>query len=219
MKNALIIYGGLDAHEPRQCAELVASWLREQDFEVELTGRLNVLKNAERLQSVSLIVLGVTIPEISTKQCRGLLDAVAGGVGLAGWHGTAASFHNSQQYRFMLGGQFAGHPGDIADFTVNIAKTDDPIMAGLKEFRVHSEQYYLLVDPSNEVLATTTFGGEHCDWVAGTVMPVAWKRRYGQGRVFYSSLGHNAAELEIPEVRAITQRGLLWANRSESGES
>jgi hypothetical protein len=213
MKSALVIYGGPDAHEPRQSAELVASWLREQDFEVELSGRLNALKNAGRLRSLSLIVLGVTMPKISSKQCRGLLDAVAGGVGLGAWHGAAASFHNSVQYRFMLGGQFAGHPGNIVDFTVNIAKPDDPIMAGLKDFPVRSEQYYLLTDPSNEVLATTTFGGERCDWIAGTVMPVAWKRRYGQGRVFYSSLGHNASELGIPEVRAIMQRGLAWASR------
>jgi type 1 glutamine amidotransferase len=69
------------------------------------------------------------------------------------------------------------------------------------------------VDPSNEVLATTTFQTASAPWVNGTVMPVVWKRMYGQGRVFYSAIGHSTKEFEIPEVREITKRGLLWAAR------
>jgi type 1 glutamine amidotransferase len=68
-------------------------------------------------------------------------------------------------------------------------------------------------DPSNEVLVTTTFGGEHAPWIAGTVMPVVWKRKWSQGRVFYCSLGHHASDLEVPEARTIVQRGMLWASR------
>jgi type 1 glutamine amidotransferase len=40
-----------------------------------------------------------------------------------------------------------------------------------------------------------------------------WKRRHGEGRVFYSSLGHAAAELEVPQVRTILRRGMNWAAR------
>ena len=76
-----------------------------------------------------------------------------------------------------------------------------------------SEQYYMHVDPSNEVLATTTFSGEHAPWIAGVVMPVVWKRKHGEGRVFYSSLGHVASEFDVPEMRTIVKRGLLWAAR------
>jgi len=96
---------------------------------------------------------------------------------------------------------------------VNIVKNSDPIVAGLKDFKVYSEQYYMHVDPSNEVLATTTFQTTSAPWVNGTVMPVVWKRQYGQGRVFYQSVGHSTKELGIPEVREITKRGLLWAAR------
>jgi type 1 glutamine amidotransferase len=78
---------------------------------------------------------------------------------------------------------------------------------------MHSEQYYMHVDPSNEVLATTTFSGEYCPWIEGTVMPVVWKRRWGEGRVFYSSLGHVAGDFEVYEAREIMQRGMLWATR------
>ena len=86
-------------------------------------------------------------------------------------------------------------------------------MEGLQDFNMHSEQYYMHVDPSNDVLATTTFNGEHAYWVEGTVMPVVWKRKWGQGRVFYSSLGHVVRDFEVPEAREIMRRGMLWASR------
>ena len=69
------------------------------------------------------------------------------------------------------------------------------------------------VDPSNEVLATTTFSGEHAPWIAGCVMPVVWKRQWGTGRVFYSALGHVAKELDVSEARESLQRGMLWASK------
>ena len=81
------------------------------------------------------------------------------------------------------------------------------------DFDYHSEQYYLHVDPGIEVLATTTFDGTHAPWTKGTVMPVVWKHRYGAGRVFYSALGHNAAELDHPQAQTILRRGLSWAAR------
>jgi type 1 glutamine amidotransferase len=113
----------------------------------------------------------------------------------------------------MVGGQWVAHPGGIIDYEVNIVDHDDPITAGLSDFRMHSEQYLCHVDPSNQVLATTTFGGEHAYWIAGTVMPVVWKRRYGEGRVFYCSLGHVARDFSVPEAREIVRRGMSWAAR------
>jgi type 1 glutamine amidotransferase len=113
----------------------------------------------------------------------------------------------------MTGGQWVAHPGNIIDYRVNITDRNDPVMAGLDDFNMHSEQYYMHVDPSNQVLATTTFNGERCAWIDGVVMPVVWKRRWGAGRVFYSSLGHVAADFNVPEACEITRRGFLWAAR------
>jgi type 1 glutamine amidotransferase len=114
----------------------------------------------------------------------------------------------------MVGGQWVAHPGGIIDYEVNIIVPDDPIVAGLSDFKMHSEQYYMHVDPINEVLATTTFSGEYAPWIDGVVMPVVWKKMYGQGRVFYTSLGHVANDFEVPQARTIVQRGMLWAARS-----
>ena len=140
--------------------------------------------------------------------------AVQSGVGLGGYHGGMCdAFREATEYQFMCGGQWVAHPGNIIDYTVNITRPDDPVMAGIADFPYRSEQYYMHVDPSNEVLATTTFTGKYASWIDGVVMPVVWKRHYGKGRVFYSSLGHVASEFEVPQMKTIVKRGLLWAAR------
>ncbi|RUY38312.1 ThuA domain-containing protein, partial [Mesorhizobium sp. M7A.F.Ca.CA.002.07.1.1] len=131
-----------------------------------------------------------------------------------GFHGTMGdSFRNEPDYQFMTGGQWVAHPGNIIDYTVAITRPDDPITKGISDFAYRSEQYYMHVDPSNEVLATTTFTDAHFPGIGGVVMPVVWKRRYGAGKVFYSSLGHTADEFAVPEMALIVERGLLWAAR------
>ena len=59
--------------------------------------------------------------------------------------------------------------------------------AGLSDFKVKSEQYLMHVNPYNKVLATTTFDARHDHWIDGYTMPVAWKKVYGKGRIFYTS--------------------------------
>jgi type 1 glutamine amidotransferase len=213
-KAALFVWGGWEGHEPKQCVDIFAPWLRDQGYEVEIADTLDVYLNQEKMNSLSLIVQVWTMGTITREQEQGLLDAIASGVGFAGWHGGMAdSFRNSTDYQFMVGGQWVAHPGGIIDYEVHIVKPDDPIVAGLQDFKMHSEQYYMHVDPSNEVLATTTFSGEYVPWIAGVVMPVVWKRRWGQGRVFYCSLGHVAKDFDVLEARTIVQRGMLWASR------
>jgi len=213
MKRALIVWGGWEGHEPKQCAEIFAPWLQSQGYEVIVSHTLDTYTDKDLMHSLNLIVPIWTMGTITPEQEAGLLDAVRSGVGIAGWHGGMGdSFRNNTEYQFMVGGQWVAHPGNIIEYEVNIIKPEDPIVAGLSDFKMRSEQYYMHVDPSNEVLATTTFSGEYCEWIAGTVMPVVWKRRYGKGRVFYSSLGHVAKDFEVPEALEIMKRGMLWAS-------
>lgn len=214
MKKALIVYGGWDGHEPDKTAAIAEQDLKSAGFSVELSATLDVLLDDAKMKTYDLIMPNWTMGTITEQQEKGLLDAVAAGAGLGGFHGGMGdSFRNNTTYQFAVGGQWVAHPDNITDYTVNIIKKADPIVAGLEDFAVHSEQYYMHVDPSNEVLATTVFHPKSAPWVEGTVMPVVWKRRYGQGKVFYSSIGHTAKEFEIPEVREITKRGLIWAAR------
>jgi uncharacterized protein len=212
MPTALMVYGGWDGHEPKQCVDVFAPILEGHGFDVQLSDTLDVYLDADRLTSLDLIVPVWTMGTITKEQEKGLLSAVEGGVNIAGWHGGMGdSFRNNPDYQFMVGGQWVAHPGNVMDYGVTIVRPDDPITTGLNDFQMHSEQYYLHVDPSNEVLATTNFGGDHVSWIAGTVMPIAWKRRWGNGRVFYCSLGHKAHDFEVYEARTIVERGMLWA--------
>lgn len=215
MPKVLINWGGWEGHEPEACADLFAGLLREEGLEVDVVSNLGVFADESYLQTCDLIVPVWTMSEISDEQEQGLLNAVRSGVGLAGWHGGVAdAFRRNVDYQWMVGGQWVAHPGDIIRYRVDITDSGDPITAGMEAFEMLSEQYYLHVDPSNQVLATTTFSGEHgTPWIAGTVMPVVWKRAFGKGRVFYSSLGHVLRDFEVPEAREIMRRGLLWAAR------
>jgi uncharacterized protein len=213
MKRALINWGGWEGHEPEACAGLFAGLLKERGFEVEVISDLERYTDTEFMQRLDLIVPIWTMSTITPEQEKGLLNAIRSGVGIAGWHGGMAdSFRNSVDYQWMVGGQWVQHPGNIIDYQVNIT-SDDPIVAGLSDFWMHSEQYYMHVDPSNTVLATTTFSGDHGDapWIKGVVMPVVWKRQFGKGRVFYSSLGHVLRDFDVPEAREIMLRGMAWA--------
>jgi type 1 glutamine amidotransferase len=216
MKKALMVWGGWKGHEPRQAVELMAPCLEQAGFDVEITDSLNVYLDAEKLNNLSLIVPCVTLGTITPEQEHGLVLAVRSGVGLAGWHGGMCdSFRNNTEYQFMTGGQWVAHPGDIIDYTVNIKDHDDEVTEGISDFRMHSEQYYMHVDPGNKVLATTTIdgGGEEAPWARGVVMPVVWKKVWGEGRVFFSSLGHVASDFDVPEMKEIIRRGMLWAAR------
>ena len=214
MKSALMVWGGCEGHEPKQCTDVFVPILEAEGFDVEVSNTLDSYLDEDKMKSLSLVVQCWTMGEMTGDQEKGLLDAVRSGVGMAGWHGGMCdSMRNNTSYQWMTGGQWVAHPGGILEYEVNITKPEDPIMAGLSDFKITSEQYYLHVDPSNEVLATTTISGADAPWTAGCVMPVVWKRMWGEGRVFYSSLGHVAKDFEIPECREIVRRGMLWASR------
>jgi type 1 glutamine amidotransferase len=213
MRRALIVWGGWEGHEPRQCAEIIAGWLGEDGFEVELANTTKAFADPA-IRDLSLIVPIYTMSKIEKEEAANLTKAVEEGVGLAGHHGGMGdAFRECVEYQFMVGGQWVAHPGNIIDYRVEVIRPEDPIMQGVPGFAYRSEQYYMHVDPSNEVLATTTFSGDHAWWIEGVAMPVVWKRRHGKGRVFYSSLGHQAKEFEVPEMRTILRRGMNWAAR------
>jgi hypothetical protein len=204
MKKALIVQGGWDGHKPAETAAILAEQLRKHHFDVTVSDTLDAYKDPH-LNELDLIVPNWTMGTIQQDQLQPLLEAVRSGVGLAGCHGGLCdSFRNETEYQFMTGGQWVAHPGnDGVRYTVYINGAPSPITAGLSDFEVSTEQYYMHVDPGNTVLATTRFGE--------MVMPVVWTRMWGKGRVFYCSLGHQPNIVQMPPVLEIMTRGMLWA--------
>jgi len=217
-RRALVVRGGWEGHEPRQTTDLAAAWLAEDGYSVRVEDTLAVYADEQLMADTDLVVQCWTMGQLRADEERGLLQAVERGCGLAGWHGGLCdAFRDAPGYQFMTGGQWVAHPGGAErDYTVRVAEhaRADPIVTGVASFTIRSEQYYLHTDPSNEVLAETTFvDPPGAEWVDGCVMPVAWKRRYGEGRVFYTSLGHVAADFSVSEVATLLRRGMAWATR------
>ena len=212
-KKAIIVWGGWEGHTPEASANVVKEMLEAQNFDVVLDGSTEAFADP-KLGEFDLIIPAVTMSRIEKEELQNLLACIRAGSGIAGFHGLMCdSFRNEPDYQFMTGGQWVAHPGDIIDYRVEITKSEDPIVAGIGDFDYRSEQYYMHFDPSIEVLATTRFDGTYFEEIDNVVMPVVWKRTYGKGRVFYSSLGHVADEFKVPQMRSIFERGALWAAR------
>lgn len=218
-KKALIVYGGWDGHTPKESAALFEACLKKSNYDVVMSDTLDSYTDGELMKSLDLVVPTWTMGQITKEQSQGLREAVRGGVGCAGWHGCMCdSFRNDVFYQWMTGGQWVAHPGGcIPQYTVNITDRNHPTTKGLDDFILRgTEQYYMHVDPAVHVLATTTFSGEHGEtdlYPAGTVMPYAWTRQWGKGKVFYVAWGHTHKDFDVPEAREIMGRGLLWASR------
>ena len=216
MKKAWIFQGGWDGHEPKQTSERFAGMLRRNGFGVEIFDSLDPLGNLDALMALDLMVFCWTMGEIKPEYTRNVSRAVGAGVGLAGCHGGMCdAFRNDTEWQFITGGQWVAHPGgDGVEYTVNICHGSSPITEGLEDFMVCSEHYYLHVDPAIEVLATTRFPVVQYYHCANKPvdMPVAWTKLWGNGRVFYTSLGHHDDVFEkSPSAAVLMERGMLWA--------
>lgn len=215
-KKILYTYGGWKGHEPEQSLEIFIPWLEGEGAVVDAFNTLDPYADADYMSGVDLVIQVFTMSEISKEQEKGLLNAVQKGMGIAGWHGGLCdSFRQNVAYQFMTGGQWVAHPGGVIDYSVQVTDHEDPVTRGLTDFNMHSEQYYMHVDPNMKVLATTTFGAEHADWIDGCTSPVVWKKMYGKGRIFYSSLGHVMKDFEVPQALEIARRGIRWASGSK----
>lgn len=211
--SALFLWGGMEFHEPRQTSERFAELLTSRGYVVTITDDMTCLENARDLNAFDLIVIAMTMGEITPQQESNLLTAVRNGAGLAGWHGGMGdAFRTSTAYQYAVGGQWVAHPGDITGYTVNIT-AEHEITSGIGDFQMHSEQYYMHVDPGVNILATTTFSGAFDAWIDGVTMPVAWTKNFGDGRVFYCSLGHVNTDFDVPEAARLVEQGLIWATR------
>lgn len=229
-KHALIMRGGWTGHQPVETTDSFIPFLAEHGYDVRVEETTAVYADVDYLAGVDVVVQTNTMNTIADEELRGLIAAVSNGTGLAGWHGGIAdSYRNSSDYLQLIGGQFATHPakaprdelpGDGTDnfvrYTVDIVpeKADHPIVAGISDFELTTEQYWVLSDDYNDVLATTTLPARDFDpWHRPITCPAVWTRLWGQGRIFVSTPGHDLAVVDDPNVRTIIERGILWASR------
>ena len=220
MKKAWIVQGGWDGHEPKLTSKRFAGLLEKNGYEATIFDSLDCLGDLEALMQVDLLVACWTMGEIKREYTVNVAKAVGAGMGLAGCHGGMCdAFRQDTEWQFITGGQWVSHPGgDGVEYMVNICKGSSPIVEGLEDFPVCSEHYYLHVDPAIEVLATTRFPSVTYYHISNKPvdMPVAWTKFWGNGRVFYTSLGHHADVFgNYPPAQVLMERGMLWAGEGK----
>ena len=216
MKKALILQGGWDGHEPTLTSVRFGALLEKHGFSVDIQDNLECLAELEPLMELDIIVACWTMGSMERQYSQNVAKAVGAGVGLAGCHGGMCdAFRQDTEWQFITGGQWVSHPGgDGVGYTVNVCKGSSPIVEGLEDFPVSSEHYYLHVDPAIEVLATTRFPAVSYYHVSNKPvdMPVTWTKFWGNGRVFYTSLGHHDDVFDkSPNAQVMMERGMLWA--------
>jgi type 1 glutamine amidotransferase len=216
-RRALVVRGGWEGHSPTEATERFIPFLKDNDFAVEISEDLDVYLDAEQLAETDLVVQCWSMGSATDEQVQGLATAVQAGTGLAGWHGGICdSFRTSAEYLQLVGGQFATHPGGVKEheIVVSAERADHPIVSGLTRWTQTTEQYWVLSDGLNDVLAVSRHSaGDDTPWRQDYLSPAVWTRQWGRGRVFVSTIGHFPADLDVPQVRTLTERGLLWAAR------
>ncbi len=228
-RQALVVRGGWEGHHPVAATDEFLPHLHDQGFDVRVEDSPRVYADAGFMAGVDLVVQCVTMSSIEPAELAGLVAAVEGGTGLAGWHGGIAdSYRGSSDYLHLVGGQFACHPpkapaerrGEQADnflphrVEMAPAAAEHPITRGLGDFDLVTEQYWVLADAYNDVLATTTLAALEWDpWHRPVTSPAVWTRDWGRGRVFVCTPGHDMEVIRDPNVRTLIERGMVWAAR------
>jgi uncharacterized protein len=211
-KNVLLVWGGWEGHQPELFSEIVTEWLEQEDANFQVIEGLSAYDDLEKLMGFDLIIQSVTQSKLSKSQEYNLIEAVKSGVSIAGAHGGLVdAFRKSTNYQFMIGGQWVAHPGGVVEFDIEIL--EDDLTGGIEDFTIKTEQYYMHFDPNIEIIAQTRFSGEHSEWIDDVIMPVAWKKSYGEGKVFFISVGHDPNEfINYPQVWKLLTRGFIWAS-------
>jgi len=227
-KPCLMVRGGWAGHDPVAATEVFLPSLYAAGFAVDIEDTPEIYADAAAMARYDLVVQCLTMGSITVDEVAGLRQAVADGTGLAGWHGGIIdSFRAQPDYLQLVGAEFAAHPHagkdrgrtDVEayrDYTVHItpAGVGHAIIGDVADFDVSTEQYWVLADGLNEVLADCELVPDEGDeWPRAVTMPVVWTRQWGAGRIFATSLGHTVDVLEQPEVQGIIERGLVWAAR------
>lgn len=201
-------------HPFAETSARLADILRDQGLEVEISGDVDARMAALTADDPDLLVLnlgdpahtGTPDPDAEARGRAGLLAHLGRGRPLLVSHVTSTSLRGVPEWEAILGGVWVRdttfHP-DYGLATILVHPERDAIVAGLDDFTVHDERYTdLRVDPSVVALVSHEHDGrEH---------PLMWARRYGDAKVFYDALGHDAASYDAPTHREILARATRW---------
>lgn len=159
--------------------------------------------------------------DLDDEQKQALLDFVRrDGKGFVGIHTAAVTAGSWPAYAEMLGGKFDNHPWMVSDARIIVERPEFPAMAAMATGQTFRDEHYQMqaapysranvdvlarLDPRSVDLANPQVHRTDQDF------PVAWIRNYGEGRVFYTGLGHTDAAWDDPRIRTMMREAISWA--------
>ncbi len=187
--------------------------------------------NAGELKKFDLVVWNNVSGDVLTAEQRTALQQwLQQGGGWVGLHASGGDFKYQWQWYVdtLIGAQFVGHTMEpqFQDADVLVDDPAEGLTAHLsKPWRVPAEEWYafdrnprergydilLALDESSYITQGETWMGQ--DRMEGE-HPIAWRHQLGEGRVFYSAIGHQAATYGIPEYQELITRAMEWAMES-----
>ena len=176
--------------------------------------------STENLKSYAAVVFYTTgeLP-MSGAEKTALLNFVRSGRGFIGVHSATDTFYSWPDYLDLIGGYFNGHPWHQA-VTIEVVDPQDPLVAFLgnalqfedeiyqiSDFDYRGSHVLLRLDQSSVDLSKAGVHQRFYGW------PLAWTRFYGEGRVFYTALGHEPLVWQDARYQRILTNAILWSMR------
>jgi uncharacterized protein (TIGR03437 family) len=162
---------------------------------------------------------------LSDAQKRSLLEFVRGGKGFGGAHSATDTLYTWPEYGDLIGGYFDEHPW-AHEAAIDIEDPDHPLVKHLApSFRITEEFYQFRAFSRDRVRVLMTLDPRTIDLSAPQVkrtdedFALAWVRPYGQGRVFYTALGHFDDTWRNPGFQTMLENALLWLTGQAEAES
>jgi type 1 glutamine amidotransferase len=179
---------------------------------------LGTKMTASALAGYDGVVFASTTGDLPLPDREAFLRWLADGHGFVGIHAATDTFHGWLAYLDMIGGEFKTH-GPQVKVSVRVDDKGHPATKGLASpFEVFDEIYeFQRFDRSR--VHTLLALDRHPQQGTPGFYPLAWTRKHGKGRVFYTALGHREDVLEAPWFGKHLLGGILWAVRTRSGPS
>jgi len=157
---------------------------------------------------------------MSDQQVRDLLGFVHDdGKGFVGIHTATVTLTRHPEYGDMIGAYFDNHPWGIATAPVIVEQPGNPAMKGFRTGSIVTDEFYQMKAPYDraKVDVLMRLDTKGLDLANPRVhrtdgdFPLAWIKRYGKGRVFYSALGHPVAAWDDKRMLGMYLQGIRWA--------
>lgn len=172
----------------------------------------------EKLKNVDAVIFANTTGDLAIPDKDGFIRWIEAGHALIGMHSGSDTFHGFPAYTKALGGEFKTHGAQVQIDAYNL----DPSHPATKSlgpiYTVFDEIYQFQNFKREEVHGLLTLD-KHPNTLVPGDYPVAWCKSVGNGKVFYTSLGHREDVWTSEAYQKHILGGLRWSLGLEAGSS